>query len=108
MAYVIVDGCSKDELCVEACPTDCIHPKSTEPEFQQVDQLYVEPEGCIDCGVGRSRHLPSESRRFRILPSRPCPATRNRIAVSPRARTAGVGSGSRSTTPKTLATSSVQ
>ena len=51
MAYVIVDGCSKDELCIEACPTDCIHPKSTEPEFQQVDQLFVEPEGCIDCGA---------------------------------------------------------
>ena len=27
MAYVITDTCTKDELCVEACPTDCIHPK---------------------------------------------------------------------------------
>ena len=51
MAYVIVDGCSKDELCIEACPTDCIHPKSTEPQFQEVDQLFVEPQGCIDCGA---------------------------------------------------------
>ena len=30
MAYVITDTCTKDELCVEACPTDCIHPKKDE------------------------------------------------------------------------------
>ena len=27
MAYIITDTCTKDELCVEACPTDCIHPE---------------------------------------------------------------------------------
>lgn len=51
MAYVIVDGCTKDEKCVEACPTDCIHPKSAEDKFAAVDQMYVDPEGCIDCGA---------------------------------------------------------
>ena len=30
MAYIITDTCTKDELCVEACPTDCIHPKKDE------------------------------------------------------------------------------
>jgi ferredoxin len=51
MAYVIVEGCTKDELCVEACPTDCIHPKKDEGQFAEVTQLYVDPEGCIDCGA---------------------------------------------------------
>ena len=51
MAFVIVDGCIKDELCVQACPTDCIHPKSVETEFEAAAQLYVDPEGCIDCGA---------------------------------------------------------
>ena len=51
MAYVIVDGCTKDEQCVEACPTDCIHPKSVEEKFEAETQMYVDPEGCIDCGA---------------------------------------------------------
>ncbi len=51
MAYVIVDGCSKDEKCVEACPTDCIHPKKDEEKFATAEQMYVDPEGCIDCGA---------------------------------------------------------
>ena len=51
MAYVITDTCTKDELCVEACPTDCIHPKKDEEGFEAAPQLYVDPEGCIDCGA---------------------------------------------------------
>jgi ferredoxin len=51
MAYVITDTCTKDELCVDACPTDCIHPKKDEEKFEAVTQLYVDPEGCIDCGA---------------------------------------------------------
>ena len=51
MAYVITDTCTKDELCVEACPTDCIHPKKDEDGFEAETQLYVDPEGCIDCGA---------------------------------------------------------
>src|SRR5260370_39642548 len=51
MSYVIVEGCSKDELCVEACPTDCIHPKSVDGEFEASPQIYIDPEGCIDCGA---------------------------------------------------------
>ena len=34
MAYVITDTCIKDSLCVEVCPTDCIHPKTDEPGFE--------------------------------------------------------------------------
>lgn len=51
MAYVITDGCTKDELCVEACPVDCIHPKKDEDAFEAAPQLYVNPNDCIDCGA---------------------------------------------------------
>src|SRR5262245_19998714 len=51
MAYVITDTCIKDSLCVEVCPTDCIHPKQDEPGFEAATQMYVDPEGCIDCGA---------------------------------------------------------
>ena len=51
MAYVITDNCIKDELCVEVCPTDCIHPKKDDPKFEAETQLYIDPAGCIDCGA---------------------------------------------------------
>ncbi|HXS93834.1 MAG TPA: ferredoxin family protein [Candidatus Limnocylindrales bacterium] len=51
MAYVITDSCTKDELCVQACPVDCIHPKQDEGSFADVPQLYVNPNDCIDCGA---------------------------------------------------------
>ena len=49
MAYLITDTCTKDELCVEACPVDCIHPKKDEAGFEETPQLYVSPDECIDC-----------------------------------------------------------
>jgi ferredoxin len=51
MAYVITDSCIKDLLCVDVCPTDCIHPKKDEPQFEAATQLFVDPNGCIDCGA---------------------------------------------------------
>ena len=51
MAYVITNNCTKDELCVDACPVDCIHPKQDEPNFAEVEQLFVDPDNCIDCGA---------------------------------------------------------
>jgi NAD-dependent dihydropyrimidine dehydrogenase PreA subunit len=51
MAYVITDSCTKDELCVQACPVDCIHPKQDEDAFADAPQLYVNPNDCIDCGA---------------------------------------------------------
>ncbi len=51
MAYVITDSCLKDELCVDACPVDCIHPKKDEEGFEAAKQLYVNPDDCIDCGA---------------------------------------------------------
>lgn len=51
MAYVIVDTCTKDENCIQACPVNCIHPTKDEPGFAEVPQLYVHPVDCIDCGA---------------------------------------------------------
>ncbi|HXM68282.1 MAG TPA: 4Fe-4S binding protein [Candidatus Acidoferrum sp.] len=51
MAYVITDACIKDALCVDVCPTDCIHPKQDEPAFVSATQLFVDPVECIDCGA---------------------------------------------------------
>jgi ferredoxin len=51
MAYVINAPCIgvKDSSCVEVCPVDCIHPTPDEPGFEAADQLYIDPEECIDC-----------------------------------------------------------
>ena len=53
MTYVITSPCIgvKDGSCVDVCPVDCIHPASGEPEFEAADQLYINPEECIDCGA---------------------------------------------------------
>ena len=51
MAYVIVDTCTKDNLCVEACPVDCIKPLEDDADYEETPQLYIHPEECIDCGA---------------------------------------------------------
>ena len=53
MAYVITEPCigTKDSACVDVCPVDCIHPRKDEPEFATVEQLFIHPDECIDCGA---------------------------------------------------------
>ncbi|HZQ42220.1 MAG TPA: 4Fe-4S binding protein [Acidobacteriaceae bacterium] len=53
MAYVIAEPCigTKDRACVDACPVDCIHPKADEAKSEEVDQLFIDPVECIDCGA---------------------------------------------------------
>lgn len=51
MAFVIVDSCTKDENCVEACPIACIHPTKDEAKFAEVPQLCINPDECTDCGA---------------------------------------------------------
>ena len=51
MAFVIVEGCTKDEKCIEVCPVDCIHPRKDEPKFEEITQLFIDPVNCIDCGA---------------------------------------------------------
>lgn len=51
MTFVITSACigNKDSSCVEVCPVDCIHPTPDEPAYGEVEQLYINPEECIDC-----------------------------------------------------------
>ena len=51
MTYVINEPCigAKDASCTEVCPVDCIHPTPDEPGFAEAEQLYIDPEECIDC-----------------------------------------------------------
>jgi NAD-dependent dihydropyrimidine dehydrogenase PreA subunit len=51
MAYVITEPCigTKDNSCVEVCPVDCIHPTPDEPGYGEVEQLFIDPDECIDC-----------------------------------------------------------
>ena len=53
MAYVIAEPCinTKDTACVDACPVDCIHPTRSEADFEQVNQIYIDPVECIDRGA---------------------------------------------------------
>lgn len=51
MAYVIVETCTKDNECIEACPVNCIHPTPEEDGYADAPQLYIHPEECIDCGA---------------------------------------------------------
>jgi NAD-dependent dihydropyrimidine dehydrogenase PreA subunit len=51
MAYAIIDTCTKDNHCIEACPVNCIHPTPDEPDYETAPHLYVHPEECIDCGA---------------------------------------------------------
>ena len=59
MAYIIAEPCigTKDTACVDACPVDCIHPKKDtqyedgRPGFDAVEQLFIDPVECIDCGA---------------------------------------------------------
>ena len=53
MAYVIAEPCigTKDTACVDACPVDCIHPSKRESEYENAQQLYIDPVECIDCGA---------------------------------------------------------
>jgi len=56
MTYVICQPCIgvKDTACVEVCPVDCIHPRKDEPEYENAEQLYINPNECIDCGACES------------------------------------------------------
>jgi ferredoxin len=76
MTYVIAEPCigTKDNSCVEVCPVDCIHPTPDEPDYENVDMLYIDPVECIDCdacvetcpvdAIFAEDQLPEEWQRF--------------------------------------------
>ena len=49
MTFVITEPCigTKDTACVDVCPVDCIYGADEDAW----DQLYIQPEECIDCGA---------------------------------------------------------
>jgi len=51
MTYVISAACigTKDNSCSQVCPVDCIHPTPDEPGYAEAEQLYIDPDECIDC-----------------------------------------------------------
>ncbi|MEM8874200.1 MAG: 4Fe-4S binding protein [Planctomycetota bacterium] len=53
MAHVIAEPCigTKDTSCVQVCPVDCIHPTDQADDFESADQLFIDPDVCIDCGL---------------------------------------------------------
>jgi ferredoxin len=53
VAFVIAKPCIgvKDTACVAVCPVDVIHPVREEDGFESAEQLYIDPNGCIDCGL---------------------------------------------------------
>ena len=52
MAYIIAEPLigTCDTACVEVCPVDCIHP-SEGHEDTSGNQLYIDPDECIDCAA---------------------------------------------------------
>lgn len=53
MAYVIALPCIgvKDTACLAVCPVDCIHPTAGDEGFETAEQLYIDPDVCIHCGL---------------------------------------------------------
>lgn len=53
MPYVITEPCIgvKDRSCVAVCPVDCIHEGTVEVDGKVFDQLFIDPDECIDCGL---------------------------------------------------------
>ncbi|WP_337832740.1 indolepyruvate ferredoxin oxidoreductase subunit alpha [Pseudonocardia sp. TMWB2A] len=43
--------CVADYSCLEICPVSCIHPHPDHPDFDTVEQLFIDPQACIDCGA---------------------------------------------------------
>jgi len=53
MSHYIAEPCigTKDTACVAVCPVDCIHPTKEAADFASAEQLYIDPDTCIDCGL---------------------------------------------------------
>ena len=53
MAYIITRLCGAcvDTGCVAVCPVDCIYEHDGSDRDTFPNQLFIDPEECIDCGV---------------------------------------------------------
>jgi ferredoxin len=53
MPWVITRLCRDcvDQSCVEVCPVDCIYEHTGGATDEFPNQLFIDPDECIDCGV---------------------------------------------------------
>jgi ferredoxin len=53
MPYVIAEPCGgcKDRACIPVCPCDIIHEGTVEVDGRRYDQLFIDADECIDCGL---------------------------------------------------------
>ena len=53
MTWVITSLCRDkvDMACVEVCPVDCIVQYTGDEASEWPNQLYIDPEECIGCGL---------------------------------------------------------
>lgn len=51
MAYVITSLCvdCKDTACADVCPVECIYEQNGGASGKYANQLYINPDECIDC-----------------------------------------------------------
>ena len=36
---------------MDVCPVDCIHPGPSDDRHDNANQLFIDPDTCIDCGL---------------------------------------------------------
>jgi ferredoxin len=48
MAYVIAAPCIADYSCVEICSVDCIRPAPADEDFNDAEQMYIDPNTRAD------------------------------------------------------------
>jgi ferredoxin--NADP+ reductase len=51
VTFVIAAPCVADYSCVEICPVNCISPGPNDADFQNAEQMYINPQQCIGCGA---------------------------------------------------------
>ena len=53
MTWVVTKLCRDcvDQSCVQVCPVDCIYAYTGDDNETFPNQLYIDPEECIDCSV---------------------------------------------------------
>ena len=53
MAWVITRLCRDcvDQACVDVCPVECIYAYTGDDKERFPNQLYIDPDECIDCGA---------------------------------------------------------
>ncbi len=77
MAYVIAAPCVADYSCVEICPVNCISPGPDDGDFEAAEQMYIDPDTCIDCAacvqvcpvlaIYKAEHLPEQWQHYQQI-----------------------------------------